>query len=182
MKQKMKKLAIIGIIFLLITGFNNSSFNKNIEEGKEAITNKEFIKAKDLFKKAVDKKSDDKEARALYKQSEILLEIIKLKEENDFQEAAQLCKNINNTDSEDHIIKEVAEEIENECNKHLNDSKEYEENLNEIINEGKILMNSGNYSKAKEIFNQIIKEIESIDVYYLQLDEVKNYLDICENK
>ena len=43
-------------------------------------------------------------------------------------------------------------------------------------------MNGGNYSKAKDIFNQIIKEIESIDVYYLQLDEVKNYLDICENK
>lgn len=178
----MKKLVSIGIVFLLIISFNNSSFNKYIEEGKQAIINEEFIKAKDLFKKAVEKKSDDREARALHKQSEILIEVINLKEEESFQEAADLCQNINNTDSEDGIIKEVAEKIKNECNNYLNDSKEYEDNLNIRINEGKTLMNSGNYSRAKDIFTKIIKEIENTNVYYLQLDEVKTYLNICESK
>ena len=178
----MKKLVVVEIIFLLITSFNNSYFNKYMEEGKKAIINEEFIKAKDLFKKAVDKKSDDKEARALYKQSEILLEVINLEKENSFQEAIDLCQNINNTDSEDSIIKEVAEKIKNESNNYLKNLKEYENNLNIRINEGKLLMNSRSYFKAKEIFTEIIKEIENTDIYYLQLDEVNRYLDICENK
>ena len=50
------------------------------------------------------------------------------------------------------------------------------------INEGKLLVNSESYFKAKEIFTEIIKEIENTDIYYLQLDEVNRYLDICENK
>lgn len=178
----MKKLVIIGLIILLITSFNNSFFNKYMEEGKKAIINEEIIKAKDLFKKAIDKKSDDKEARALYKQSEILLEVINLEKENSFQEAIDLCQNINNIDSEDSVIKEVAEKIKNKNNNYLKNSKEYENNLNIRIDEGKLLVNSGSYFRAKEIFTEIIKEIENTDIYYLQLDEVKRYLDICENK
>lgn len=43
-------------------------------------------------------------------------------------------------------------------------------------------MNGGSYFKAKEIFAEIIKEIENIEIHYLQLDKIKRYLDICENK
>lgn len=178
----MKKLGVIGVVLLLIMSFNNFSFKKYMEDGKEAIINNEFIEAKNLFKKAIDKKSENKEAKALYKQSEILVEMIKLKTENSFQEAIDLCTNINNTDSKDDLIKEVAKEIKNECINYLNELKGYEDNLNERINESKILINSGNYPKAKDILTKILEEIKNTDIYYLQLDEVKTYLDICENK
>lgn len=178
----MKQLSVIGIIFLLIISFNKFSFDKYMGEGKVAITNEEFIKAKDLFKKAVDKNSDNKEARALYKQSEILMEVINYKNENDFQEAIDLCLNIYNTDSEDDIIKNIAEKIKNECNEYIKETKVYEEDLDIRIATGESFMNGGNYTKAKEIFTKIIEEIENTNTYYLQLDEVKGYLEVCEGK
>lgn len=179
----MKKFIVIfGILFLFSIFYNNFSFNKYMEEGKEAVINEEFGKAKDLFQRAVNKKNEDREARALYKQSQILIEVLKLKEENNFQDAIDLCQNINNTDSEDNRIKRFAEKLKNECNNKLKKLNEYEDSLNIRINEGKAFMSGGNYDKAKTIFNEIINEIENLDDYYLHLDEVKNYLSILEEQ
>lgn len=135
----MKKITLIVIVFLLIMGFNKFSFDKYMEEGRQSIINKEYIKARDLFEKAVNKKEDNKEARALYKQSQILVEVINLKKDNSFEEAMDLCQNINNTDSEDNIIRKLAEQIKEECSNYLKDSKEYEDDLNRRIDEGTVL-------------------------------------------
>ena len=91
----MKKIiTIITILYVGFIGYNNFSFDKSMEDGKEAIINKEYREAKNLFEKAVEKKSDSREALALYRQTDKLIEIINLEKENNLDEAINLCKNI----------------------------------------------------------------------------------------
>ena len=46
----MKKIiTIIAILYVGFIGYNNFSFDKSMEDGKEAIINKEYREAKNLF-------------------------------------------------------------------------------------------------------------------------------------
>ena len=111
----MKKIiTIITILYVGFIGYNNFSFDKSMEDGKEAIINKEYREAKNLFEKAVEKKSDSREALALYRQTDKLIEIINLEKENNLDEAINLCKNINNIGSEDKLIQNIVNNLKEE--------------------------------------------------------------------
>ena len=177
----MKKIiSIIVVLFIIIMGYNNFSFEKNMEEGKQAIKNEKFTEAKKLFEAAVDKKSDSREALALYKQTDKLIEVIELEKDGYYEEAMDLCQNINNIHSEDNLIQTLANNLKNEYIEKLQEVSQYEDNLNARLTEGKALVASFDYESAKTIFTEIIEEIKNTEIYYLQLAEAQEYLSICE--
>ena len=177
----MKKIiTIITILYVGFIGYNNFSFDKSMEDGKEAIINKEYREAKNLFEKAVEKKSDSREALALYRQTDKLIEIINLEKENNLDEAINLCKNINNIGSEDKLIKNIVNNLKEEYVTKIEENDEYERNLNSKISEGKTLLENFDYNNAKTIFENIIDEIKDTEEYYVQLAEVQQLLSLCK--
>lgn len=177
----MKKIiTIITILYLGFIGYNNFSFDKSMEDGKEAIINKEYREAKNLFEKAVEKKSDSREALALYRQTDKLIEIINLEKENNLDEAINLCKNINNIGSEDKLIQNIVNNLKEEYVTKIEENDEYEINLNSKISEGKTLLENFDYNNAKTIFENIIDEIKDTEEYYVQLAEVQQLLSLCK--
>ena len=177
----MKKfIIIIAILYVGLIGYNNFSFDKNMEDGKEAIINKEYREAKNLFEKAVEKKSDSREALALYRQTDKLIEIINLEKENNLDEAINLCKNINNIGSEDKLIQNIVNNLKEEYVTKIEENDEYEINLNSKISEGKTLLENFDYNNAKTIFENIIDEIKDTEEYYVQLAEVQQLLSLCK--
>ena len=177
----MKKIiTIITILYVGFIGYNNFSFDKSMEDGKEAIINKEYREAKNLFEKAVEKKSDSREALALYRQTDKLIEIINLEKENNLDEAINLCKNINNIGSEDKLIQNIVNNLKEEYVTKIEENDEYEINLNSTISEGKSLLENFDYNNAKTIFEIIIDEIKDTEEYYVQLAEVQQLLSLCK--
>ena len=177
----MKKIiTIIAILYVGFIGYNNFSFDKSMEDGKEAIINKEYREAKNLFEKAVEKKSDSREALALYRQTDKLIEIINLEKENNLDEAINLCKNINNIGCEDKLIQNIVNNLKEEYVTKIEENDEYEINLNSKISEGKTLLENFDYNNAKTIFENIIDEIKDTEEYYVQIAEVQQLLSLCK--
>lgn len=110
------------IIFLLgmisISACNNSSiqeenstFSKAMSEGKIAIASKEYEKAEGLFELAKTENTEDIEAKNLYNQTHIILEIQDLLEKGMIEEANIKFEELNNIDSDIDIIKKNAKEL-----------------------------------------------------------------------
>lgn len=76
-----KLLTVIGITFLMLAGCSNGDFEKEIDAGKTALTNKEYKNALSSFERALDEKKDDSDAIVLVEQTKIMMEAVKLKEE-----------------------------------------------------------------------------------------------------
>lgn len=51
-----KLLTVIGITFLMLAGCSNGDFEKEIDAGKTALTNKEYKNALSSFERALDEK------------------------------------------------------------------------------------------------------------------------------
>lgn len=126
--MKVKKYAIIPLLCaVLLTGCTNKTFEKSMEEGKLAIASGEYEKAENMFSLALEEKKDDKEANALYSQTEKLIQTIKLKDEENYEEAISLCDEIIKIDSELDLIKKKVKEIKSECEELLSNNSEVEE-------------------------------------------------------
>ena len=76
-----KLLMVIGLTFLMLAGCSNGNFDKVMDEGKTALTNKEYKNALSSFEKALGEKKDDSDAMMLVEQTKIMIEAVKLKEE-----------------------------------------------------------------------------------------------------
>lgn len=129
--MKVKKYAVIPLLCaVLLTGCTNKTFDKSMEEGKLAIASGEYEKAENMFSLALEEKKNDKEASALYSQTEKLIQTIKLKDEENYEEAVSLCDEILNIESELDLIKKKAKEIKSECEGVLSNNSEVEESDN----------------------------------------------------
>jgi len=125
--MKVKKYVIIPLLCaVLLTGCTNKTFDKSMEEGKLAIASGEYEKAENMFSLALEEKKDDKEASALYSQTEKLIQMIKLKDEENYEDAISLYDEIIKIDSELDLIKKKVKEIKSECEELLSNNSEVE--------------------------------------------------------
>ncbi len=77
-----KLLTVIGITFLMLAGCSNGNFEKEMDAGKTALTNKEYKNALSSFEKALDEKQDNSDVMVLVEQTKIMIEAVKLKRRN----------------------------------------------------------------------------------------------------
>jgi len=131
----MKKIAVLLILLsTLITGCSkneeSNSFERYMEEGKRAIASDEYEVASKFFSLAIEENNKDTEAKALYNQSNNLVEALQSIEDEKYDEAIQLCDAAEKISSKSNMIKDVAKSLKEECNTLLKKSKEeYDEEI-----------------------------------------------------
>lgn len=159
----MKQLvAIILISMIMLTGCGNKAFDEVMEEGKLAIDSKEYEKAEGMFSLAIEEKRDNKEANALYKQIQKIIEAMQLKEDGNIEEVIGICEDIEKIESELQAIKKEAKILKEECSKELKQNEEAQKKLeNSLINSGELIDN-GKYSHTKSKVSELINATEKI--------------------
>ncbi|HDR4603080.1 MULTISPECIES: hypothetical protein [Bacillus] len=149
-----KLLTVIGITFLMLTGCSNGDFEKEIDAGKTALTNKEYKNALSSFERALDEKKDDSGAIVLVEQTKIMMEAVKLKEEKKIEESIQSFEKVENMkDGNTTLIKQAKEE-RTALLAILEQKKKYSEQLTK----SEELINKKNYAEAKETLNKLVLE------------------------
>ncbi|TNO95610.1 hypothetical protein [Bacillus sp. CD3-1a] len=149
-----KLLTVIGITFLMLAGCSNGDFEKEIDAGKTALTNKEYKNALSSFERALDEKKDDSGAIVLVEQTKIMMEAVKLKEEKKIEESIQSFEKVENMkDGNTTLIKQAKKE-RTALLAILEQKKKYSEQLTK----SEELINKKNYAEAKETLNKLVLE------------------------
>ncbi|PFV77747.1 hypothetical protein COL05_19350 [Bacillus sp. AFS059628] len=151
-----KLLTGIGITFFMLAGCNNGDFEKEIDAGKTALTNREYKNALSSFERALDEKKDDSGAMGLVEQTKIMIEAVKLKEETKIEESIKSFEKVENMkDGNTTLIKQAKEE-RIALLAILEQKKKYSEQLMK----SEELISKKNYAEAKEILNKLVAEIK----------------------
>ncbi|UJA80138.1 hypothetical protein LSF16_05200 [Bacillus cereus] len=149
-----KLLMVIGLTFLMLAGCSNGNFDKAMDEGKTALTNKEYKNALSSFEKALDEKKDDSDAKVLVEQTKIMIEAVKLKEETKVEESIQSFEKVENMKNGNNtLIKQAKEE-----RTALLDIVEQKKKYSEQLVKSEELINKKNYTEAKDILNKLVSE------------------------
>lgn len=200
-------LGILLVMCLFIVGCSkedSSSYNKYIEEGKTAIANKEYEKGRNFFSLALEEKPDEEEAKRLYNQINNLIEAVDSKDNKKYDVAIQLCDVTLNIDSDSNLVRDIAKDLKQECEKLKSQAKKDEETkkseeVKKVQNDTSVTQNIRSDFKQKSIeaeqvlvkssgflrYNDIlintlrsynINDIESAKVVYELSDELLNNL------
>lgn len=123
-----KVLLLILLSAIFMTGCaNNSSFNKYMDQGKEAIINQDYTMASDYLQLALEKKPKNEEAKSLSNQIIKLQEAIKLFESKNYEKTIEKCKEIEDTKSENNLVKDRAKKLLTESNEKLQEVEKEKE-------------------------------------------------------
>ena len=149
-----KLLTVIGITCLMLAGCSNGNFEKEMDAGKTALTNKEYKNALSSFERALDEKKDDTDAIVLVEQTKIMMEAVKLKEEIKIEESIQSFEKVENTKNGNTTLIKQAKEERTALLAILEQKKKYSEQLTK----SEELINKKNYAEAKETLNKLVSE------------------------
>ncbi|PIE92236.1 hypothetical protein CO726_27490 [Bacillus fungorum] len=149
-----KLLTVIGITFLMLAGCSNGDFEKEMDAGKTALTNKEYKNALSSFERALDEKKDDSDAMVLVEQTKIMIEAVKLKEETKIEESIKSFEKVENMKNGNTTLIKQAKEERTALLAILEQKKKYSEQLAK----SEELISKKNYAEAKEILNKLVSE------------------------
>ncbi|WP_242242269.1 hypothetical protein [Bacillus cereus group sp. BfR-BA-01309] len=149
-----KLLMVIGLTFLMLAGCSNGNFDKAMDEGKTALTNKEYKNALSSFEKALGEKKDDSDAMMLVEQTKIMIEAVKLKEETKVEESIKSFEKVENMKNGNATLVKQAKEERTALLAILEQNKKYSEQLTK----SEELIGKKNYVEAKEILNKLVAE------------------------
>ncbi|CAM4027688.1 hypothetical protein [Bacillus mobilis] len=149
-----KLLMVIGLTFLMLAGCSNGNFDKAMDEGKTALTNKEYKNALSSFEKALGEKKDDSDAMMLVEQTKIMIEAVKLKEETKVEESIKSFEKVENMKNGNATLVKQAKEERTALLAILEQNKKYSEQLTK----SEELISKKNYAEAKEILNKLVAE------------------------
>lgn len=145
---------VIGLTFLMLAGCSNGNFDKVMDEGKTALTNKEYKNALSSFEKALDEKKDDSDAKVLVEQTKAMMEAVKLKEETKVEESIKSFEKVENMKDGNSTLVKQAKEERTALLAIVEQKKKYSEQL--VKSEE--LINKKNYAEAKDILNKLVSE------------------------
>ncbi|HDR7633965.1 hypothetical protein ACQVQY_17440 [Bacillus mycoides] len=149
-----KLLTVIGLTFLMLAGCSNGDFDKAMDEGKTALTNKEYKNALSSFERALDEKKDDSDATVLVEQTKVMIEAVKLKEETKVEESIKSFGKVENMKNGNNTLIKQAKEERTALVAILEQKKKYEEQLAK----SEELISKKNYAEAKEMLNKVVSE------------------------
>ena len=149
-----KLLTVIGLTFLMLAGCSNGDFDKAMDEGKTALTNKEYKNALSSFERALDEKKDDSDAKVFVEQTKVMIEAVKLKEEAKVEESIKSLEKVENVKNGNNTLIKQAKEERTALVAILEQKKKYEEQL--VKSEE--LISKKNYAEAKEMLNKVVSE------------------------
>ncbi|MGG0650808.1 hypothetical protein ABE083_29125 [Bacillus mycoides] len=149
-----KLLTVIGLTFLMLAGCSNGNFEKAVDEGNTALTNKEYKTALSSFEKALDEKKDDSDVKVLVEQTKAMMEAVKLKEETNVEESIKSFEKVESMKNGSTTLIKQAKEERTALLAILETKKKYSEQLVK----GEELISKKNYAEAKELLNKLVSE------------------------
>ncbi|PHG06727.1 hypothetical protein [Bacillus toyonensis] len=149
-----KLLTVIGLTFLMLAGCSNGNFEKAMDEGKTALTNKEYKTALSSFERALDEKKDDSDVKVLVEQTKAMIEAVKLKEETKVEESIKSFEKVESVKNGSNTLIKQAKEERTALLAILEQKKKYSEQLTK----SEEFINKKNYAEAKEILDKLVSE------------------------
>ncbi|MGG3671982.1 hypothetical protein CN923_24965 [Bacillus cereus] len=149
-----KLLTVIGLTFLMLAGCSNGDFEKAMDEGKTALTDKEYKNALSSFERALDEKKDDSDAKVFAEQTKAMIEAVRLKEEAKLEESIKSFEKVENMKNGNTTLIKQAKEERTALLAILEQKKKYSEQLAK----SEELISKKNYAEAKEILNKLVAE------------------------
>ena len=172
-----KCIAIFLLSMLTLTGCGNKTFDRSMEEGKIAIASKEYEKAEGMFSLALKENKNDKEASALHKQTEKLIELVNLKDEGKIDESLKNCEEIEKIESDSDCVKKEARDLKQELSKDVSNEK-IKEVKAKMVEIGE-LIDDKNYNDAKVELDKLIKELQENKGLKSELEVANKLLKEC---
>ncbi|PEQ09213.1 hypothetical protein [Bacillus toyonensis] len=149
-----KLLTVIGLTFLMLAGCSNGNFEKAMDEGKTALTNKEYKTALSSFERALDEKKDDSDVKVLVEQTKVMIEAVKLKEETKVEESIKSFEKVESVKNGSNTLIKQAKEERTALLAILEQKKKYSEQLAK----SEEFISKKNYAEAKEILDKLVSE------------------------
>ncbi|MEN8643239.1 hypothetical protein ACS2MN_06675 [Bacillus cereus group sp. BceL062] len=149
-----KLLTVIGLTFLMLAGCSNGNFEKAMDEGKTALTNKEYKTALSSFERALDEKKDDSDVKVLVEQTKAMIEAVKLKEETKVEESVKSFEKVESVKNGSNTLIKQAKEERTALLAILEQKKKYSEQLTKSED----FISKKNYAEAKEILDKLVSE------------------------
>ncbi|GAB6418946.1 hypothetical protein bcgnr5390_54820 [Bacillus luti] len=149
-----KLLTVMGLTFLMLAGCSNGNYEKAMDEGNTAITNKEYKTALSSFEKALDEKKDDSDVKVLVEQTKAMIEAVKLKEETKVEESVKSFEKVESVKNGSTTLVKQAKEERTALLAILETKKKYSEQL--VKSEE--LIGKKNYAEAKELLTKLVSE------------------------
>ncbi|OKO55036.1 hypothetical protein ABH17_021800 [Bacillus toyonensis] len=149
-----KLLTVIGLTFLMLAGCSNGNFEKAMDEGKTALTNKEYKTALSSFERALDEKKDDSDVKVLVEQTKAMIEAVKLKEETKVEESIKSFEKVESVKNGSNTLLKQAKEERTALLAILEQKKKYSEQLTK----SEEFISKKNYAEAKEILDKLVSE------------------------
>ncbi|PEC08683.1 hypothetical protein CN540_08485 [Bacillus toyonensis] len=149
-----KLLTVIGLTFLMLAGCSNGNFEKAMDEGKTALTNKEYKTALSSFERALDEKKDDSDVKVLVEQTKAMIEAVKLKEETKVEESIKSFEKVESVKNGSNTLLKQAKEERTALLAILEQKKKYSEQLTK----SEEFISKKNYTEAKEILDKLVSE------------------------
>ncbi|EPF07171.1 hypothetical protein COL24_16420 [Bacillus toyonensis] len=149
-----KLLTVIGLTFLMLAGCSNGNFEKAMDEGKTALTSKEYKTALSSFERALDEKKDDSDVKVLVEQTKAMIEAVKLKEETKVEESIKSFEKVESVKNGSNTLLKQAKEERTALLAILEQKKKYSEQLTK----SEEFISKKNYAEAKEILDKLVSE------------------------
>ncbi|MEW9578032.1 hypothetical protein U9K47_22225 [Bacillus toyonensis] len=149
-----KLLTVIGLTFLMLAGCSNGNFEKAMDVGKTALTNKEYKTALSSFERALDEKKDDSDVKVLVEQTKAMIEAVKLKEETKVEESIKSFEKVESVKNGSNTLLKQAKEERTALLAILEQKKKYSEQLTK----SEEFISKKNYAEAKEILDKLVSE------------------------
>lgn len=149
-----KLLTVIGLTFLMLAGCSDGNFEKAMDEGNTALTNKEYKTALSSFEKALDEKKDDSDVKVLVEQTKAMIEAMKLKEETKVEESIKSFEKVESVKNGSSTLIKQAKEERTALLAILEQKKKYSEQL--VKSEE--LISKKSYSEAKELLTKLVSD------------------------
>ncbi|KAA0765627.1 hypothetical protein [Bacillus sp. SH5-2] len=149
-----KLLTVMGLTFLMLAGCSNGNYEKAMDEGNTALTNKEYKAALSSFEKALDEKKDDSDVKVLVEQTKAMIEAVKLKEETKVEESVKSFEKVESVKNGSTTLVKQAKEERTALLAILENKKKYSEQL--VKSEE--LIGKKNYAEAKELLTKLVSE------------------------
>lgn len=171
----MKKITILLVAmlsFLLVSCGTNGTSKKAVEEGKIAAASKEYEKARDLFKLAVDEDSKNSEAKLLLDLLNDYIDLTELVNTGEFDKVDELISNIEKNEKME-LIKDDFQKTKDSISEAKDKIGKYSDEITNIEN----LLKDGNIDEAKSLATTKLEEVKGIKALEDKLNSIITSVD-----
>lgn len=170
--KKITVLLVAMLSFLLVSCGVSGASKKAVEEGKVATVSKEYKKARDLFKLAVDEDSKNSEAKLLLDLLNDYIDLTKLVNTGEFDKTDELVSRIEENEKME-LIKDDFQKTKDS----IADGKESISKYSDEIADIEGLLKDGKLDEAKTSATTKLEEVKGIKVLEDKLNSVISSVD-----